>query len=58
MKEWADNFIEVGELREMLSHLEDYDRICVSTGRRDPEHKILRIADTTCIGFWTLIIEK
>lgn len=58
-KEWTDNFIEVGKLREMISTLDDDDMITVRVvhNAEKGDHKILGLDDTTCIGFWELRCE-
>ena len=58
-KEWADNFIEVGELRKMIEHLEDYEFIAITTRGEmyKTEHKIQHVEDSTSIGFWELRCE-
>ncbi len=58
-KEWADNFIEVGELRKMIEHLEDYEFIAITIRGEmyKTEHKIQHVEDSTSIGFWELRCE-
>lgn len=58
-KEWADNFITVGELRKMIEHLEDYEFIAITIRGETykTEHKIQHVEDSTSIGFWELRCE-
>ena len=56
--EFMDDFIRVGELRKMLEHLDDDDFITVNQTRSGLPgyHKILRVEDSTSIGFWEIRI--
>lgn len=52
------DFITVGQLREMLSHLSDDDLITVTRGNAHPNHRISHVEDSTSCGFWELRIEE
>ena len=56
--EFMDDFIQVGELRKMLEHLDDDDFITVNQTRSGLPgyHKILCVEDSTSIGFWEIRI--
>lgn len=58
-KEWTDSFIEVGKLRKMIEHLEDYEFIAITIRGEmyKTEHKIQHVEDSTSIGFWELRCE-
>lgn len=58
-KDWTDNYISVGKLRDMLKDLDDNDMITVKTLYKSEtgEHKIKYVEDTTCIGFWEIRCE-
>ena len=53
---FIDDFITVGELREMLSSLRDDDMITVTRGNTHPNQKISHVEDSTCCGFYELRI--
>lgn len=56
--EFVKDFITVGELREMLSILDDKDLITVNTSsERKGYHKIQCLEDSTSISFWELKCE-
>ena len=57
-KRFIDDFITVGELREMLSPLRDDDMITVTIGNTHPNRKISHVEDATCCGFYELRIEE
>ena len=58
-KDWTDNYIPVGKLKDMLKDLDDNDMITVKTLYKSEtgEHKIKYVEDTTCIGFWEIRCE-
>ena len=56
-KEFAEDFIPVGELRRMMEHLSDKDFITVCNASGDGEcHKIQCVEDSTAVGFWEIRI--
>ena len=56
MDEFIDDFITIGELRKMLEPFDDDEYITVTKGHIYPKHKIIKIEDSTNIGFWELRI--
>ena len=55
--DFISDFITVGDLRKMLSKLDDDELITVTTGNSSPNHKILCVDDSTSFGFWELRIK-
>ena len=56
--EFMKNFIHVGELRKMLSDLDDDEWITVSTfSDKIRYHRIKHVEDSIYVAFWELICE-
>lgn len=47
----------VGELKKLLSELDDDDAIVVTRGNSHPSYKITHIEDATSIGVWEIRID-
>lgn len=47
----------VGELKNLLSELDDDDAIVVTCGNSHPSYKITHIEDATSIGVWEIRID-
>ena len=58
MADFIDSFVTVGELRQMLSKLDDNDFITVTQSHSKPCFKITHVEDSTCCGFWELRIKE
>lgn len=50
-------YIKVGELKEMLSQLDNDDLITVTKGNSSPNYRISHVEDSTSCGFYELRIE-
>ena len=47
----------VGELKKLLSILDDDDAIVVTKGNSHPSYKITHIEDSTSVGVWEIRID-